>query len=351
MHHNINKPRLAGPDIIRTVAILCVIAGHFYAVNTPYNQAQFEGTSMFFQGWLKSITDNIGVPFFIMLTGFLNTRKTLSKDYYKGIKRVLVPYLVISIITWVVLSVDHSVTKLMLGILGFKMVGYAWYVEMYIGLFLLIPFLNMVIRQVFDNGQAKYLLLTALFQTALPPLLNRGNVHLVPGFWMMTFPLTFYIIAAAIREYQPHLKRKFLWFIGALLIYGIAPVSRYATLRLGGVDFSFSASYYSLVNTAATVIVFLLLYDINEVPTWIKKACTFVASIAFEMFLWSYMFDKLVYPFVMERYYVSQPEFIIWFVPIVASVFVLSMVTAYIYKRLSDLLDYAKYKYKTNRIR
>lgn len=220
------KQRLIGPDIIRIVAILCVIAGHFYTVNTPYNQASFEGTSMFAQGWLKSMASCIGVPFFIMLTGFLNTRKALSKDYYKGIKRVLVPYLIISVVTWAVLSVDHSVKELVLGILGFKAVGYAWYVEMYIGLFLLIPFLNMVLRQVFDNGQTKYLLLTALFMTALPPLLNRGDTHLVPGFWMMTFPITFYVIAAAIREYKPHLKRKPLWALGAFLLYGIAPVTR-----------------------------------------------------------------------------------------------------------------------------
>ena len=226
--------RLIGPDIIRTVAILCVIAGHFYTVNTPYNQAPFEGASMFAQGWLKSMASCIGVPFFIMLTGFLNTRKALSKDYYKGIKRVLVPYLIISIMTWAVLPVDHSVIRLALGILGFKTVGYAWYVEMYIGLFLLIPFLNMVLRQVFDDGQIKYLLLTALFLTALPPLLNRGDMHLMPGFWMMTFPATFYIIAATIREYQPHLKRKVWWAIGAFMLYGIAPISRLVAMRLGG---------------------------------------------------------------------------------------------------------------------
>lgn len=228
------KQRLIGPDIIRMVAIFCVIAGHFYTVNTPYNKTPFEGTSMFAQGWLKSMASCIGVPFFIMLTGFLNTRKTLSKDYYRGIKRVIIPYLIISIITWAVLSVDHSLKGLVLGILGFRAVGYAWYVEMYIGLFLLIPFLNMVLRQVFDNGQTKYLLLTALFLTALPPLLNRGDIHLVPGFWIMTFPVTFYIIAATIREYQPHLKRKVWWTFGAILLYGIAPVSRFAAMQLGG---------------------------------------------------------------------------------------------------------------------
>lgn len=225
--------RLIGPDIARSVAILAVIAGHFFAVNTPYNATPFEGGSMVFQGFLKSLTGNTGVPFFIMLTGFLCCRKALSTNYYKGIKKAIIPYLIISIVTWLVLS-DHSLKGLALGVLGFKTVGYAWYVEMYIGLFLLIPFLNMALRQVFDNGQTKYLLLTALFLTALPPLLNRGDIKLVPGFWTMTFPATYYIIGAIIREYQPHLKRKGLWLLGSIALYGIEPWSRYASLKWGG---------------------------------------------------------------------------------------------------------------------
>lgn len=335
------KKRLIGPDIARSVAILAVIAGHFFTVNTPYNATPFEGGSMVFQGFLKSLTSNTGVPFFIMLTGFLCCRKGLSKDYYKGIKKAVVPYLIISLITWVVLS-DYSLKGLVLGVLGFNTVGYAWYVEMYIGLFLLIPFLNMALRQVFDNGQTKYLLLTALFLTGVPPLLNRGDIKLVPSFWIMTFPATYYIIGATIREYQPHLKRKGLWLLGAIALYGIAPVSRYASLKWGGVDFSLSASYYSLINTAAASIVFLLLYDIQKVPSWFGKTVNFISSIAYEMFLFSYMFDRLVYPFVMERYYTYQPEFIIWFVPIVLTVFTFSLFAAWLYRILSTLFSNLK---------
>lgn len=228
-----SKNRLIGPDIARSVAIIAVIAGHFFTVNTPYNDSPFEGASMFFQGFLKSLMSNTGVPFFILLTGFLCSGKTLSKNYYKGIKKAIIPYLVISLITWAVLS-DYSLKGLALGVLGFKTIGYAWYVEMYIGLFLLIPFLNMALRQVFENGQTKYLLLTALFLTAMPPLLNRGDIKLMPGFWMMTFPATYYVIGATIREYQPHLKKKGLWLLGAMALYAVAPISEYVFLKWGG---------------------------------------------------------------------------------------------------------------------
>ena len=341
--------RLIGPDIARSVAIIAVIAGHFFTVNTPYNDTPFEGASMFFQGFLKSLLSSTGVPFFILLTGFLCSGKTLSKNYYKGIKKAIIPYLVISLITWVVLS-DYSLKELALGVLGFKTIGYAWYVEMYIGLFLLIPFLNMALRQVFDSGQTKCLILTALFLTALPPLFNRGDIKLIPGFWMMTFPATYYIIGATIREYQPHLKKKGFWLLGALALYAIAPVSQYAFLKWLCVTVSLSASYYSLINTAAAVIMFLLLYDIKKVPLWFEKTATFISSQAYEMFLFSYMIDKLVYPFFMGRFYHTQSDFIVWFVPIVLTVFTSSLIASYLYNTLSRLFDYAKQHTKTHRI-
>ena len=343
-----SKNRLIGPDIVRAVAIIVVIAKHFFSVNTPFNDTPFEGGSMIFQGFLKSL--NTGVGFFILLTGFLCSGKTLSRNYYKGIKKTLIPYLIISLITWAVLS-NHSLKGLLLGVLGFKTIGYAWYVEMYFGLFLLIPFLNMVLRQVFDSGRTKYLILTALFLTALPPLLNRGDIKLMPGFWMMTFPVTYYIIGATIREYQPHLKKKGLWLLGAMALYAVAPVSEYVTLKWCGVKISLSASYYSLINTAAASIVFMLLYDVQKVPLWFVKTATFISSLTYEMFLFSYMFDRLVYPFFMERFYTTQSEFIIWFVPIVLTVFTFSLIAAWLYKLFSKVFDHARQRIKNHGIR
>lgn len=56
------KQREIGPDIIRTLAIVCVVCGHFFTVNTPYNQLLFEGGGMLLQGCLKAFFCNLGVP-------------------------------------------------------------------------------------------------------------------------------------------------------------------------------------------------------------------------------------------------------------------------------------------------
>lgn len=74
----VTKERDIGLDIIRSVAILCVVCGHFFSVNTPFNDVPLVGISMIFQGFLKSIFCNLGVPFFLMLSGYLCCKKEFS---------------------------------------------------------------------------------------------------------------------------------------------------------------------------------------------------------------------------------------------------------------------------------
>ena len=46
--------RLPGLDIVRSLAILFVVAQHFN-LNTEFRQTVFDGTNLFFQGILKEI--------------------------------------------------------------------------------------------------------------------------------------------------------------------------------------------------------------------------------------------------------------------------------------------------------
>ena len=66
--------RICGLDLIRVVAIFFVIAGHFFVINTSYRSVPFTGMSMFLQGMMHSVF-TVGVPLFMMLTGYLNIHK------------------------------------------------------------------------------------------------------------------------------------------------------------------------------------------------------------------------------------------------------------------------------------
>lgn len=219
-----SKERLIGPDIIRSAAIIFVICGHFF-LNTEFNSTPFVGTGMFAQGVIKSFCNNIEISLFIMLSGYFCCTKKLTRHYYRGLMKIIATYVFISLITWAVLDRDRSVLGLLLGITGFSTIGYAWYVNMYIGLFLLIPFINIVLEKMFQcKRHALALIATLMVLCSLPPMLCRGSYHLVPDFWQICFPLMFYCAGAYIRSFQPIVKHKACAWLTIITIALINPV-------------------------------------------------------------------------------------------------------------------------------
>lgn len=70
----------------------------FFVLNTPFKNTDFGGFSMFLQAMSIPLFMT-GVPLFLLLTGYLNINKTVSKRYYKGCIRVLASYFLFSLLT------------------------------------------------------------------------------------------------------------------------------------------------------------------------------------------------------------------------------------------------------------
>lgn len=90
-----------------------------------------------------------GVPLFIMLTGYLNTNKVSEKKILSGnVEGADCLRFLFNIdpcfFRKYYLHEDLSLFKSGLKILDFSAIPYAWYIEMWIGLFLFTPFLNLL---------------------------------------------------------------------------------------------------------------------------------------------------------------------------------------------------------------
>lgn len=229
--------RICGLDLIRVCAIFFVIAGHFFVLNTSYRSVPFTGISMFFQGMMNSVF-TVGVPLFMMLTGYLNINKTPTKRYYKGMVRVLVAYLFFSIVTIAFckyyLGEELSIVQWVLKIFNYSAIPYAWYIEMWIGLALLTPFLNYLYHAI-PTIKQKLLLIASLFvMTSLPDFCNRYGIYLMPGYFAQAcYPLMFYFMGTFIREYQPTIKDWLGWGI-ILSMALVTPLANCLIFRGGG---------------------------------------------------------------------------------------------------------------------
>ncbi len=294
------RERLVGPDIIRSIAILLVLFTHMMSYSVRFNEG------LHTPKWLiYVILHYVGltaVPLFLLLTGYLNSGKKLSIGYFKGIIPILLSYVIISVISILfdrfVYGEEVILWRAVLSVLNFTAVDYAWYVEMYIGLFLLIPFLNMIKGAMQDRKQWHILLTVLVFLTALPDVAGSfifGGVKLnvVPDWWVNLYPVTFYFLGAYISEFKPEVKKLHCVAVGA----GALAVSVGICVIFSQQEYAWWVMYgfSALPTMVLAVIVFLAFYNVKALPGIIAVPVRKIAVYSYEMYLFSYMTDKYLY--------------------------------------------------------
>lgn len=319
--------RRVGLDLVRTFAILFVIGAHFF-MNSDFNISRFNSPSMFVQGMLQTLTMT-NVPLFLILIGYLNLNKKIGKKYYRNMFRVIWAYLFFSVVTIVVSKyVWHEPVTLksaVLGITSFTAIRYGWFIEMWIGLYLLTPFLNILWHNIESRKHRGVLIITLYLLSALPDFFNRYGLHLVPGYWeTMAYPLVYYFIGAYFREYKPTFSK---WKIGVAIV-GLCLINPLFSLAVKG-----TAPMMHIVGDGNGIVViplaslfFMLCYDVKW--TGGSQMLCSISKLSLDMYLVSYIWDRLCYPWFKDNMVKSQDEFGYYYLLIIGTVFVLSYISA-----------------------
>ena len=321
--------RMASIDLLKCIAIFTIPAQHFFSLHSQFRQTTFSGFPMFFQGVGMELF-LIGVPLFIAITGFLSrqTRPTLS--YYRKSLRVIVPYIVISIVYILFRTIRNheAITFLdgLLMILGFTAIPYAWYVEMWIGLYLLAPFLNILADGISSRRDSIILIATLYVMSYLAATLNREGYHLLPGYWVNISPLACYFFGAHLRRFGCGVPRKRLVLF---ILFAIMVEPTVNLLFFRGQVYRFVLGIYLFIVPAMAAL-FALLYQWETEKKWLGKALALVSGLTREMYLWCALFDMILYPFFMQ-WFTSQEQFGLFFFAIIpielAGTFCLAWIT------------------------
>lgn len=295
------KERDSSLDLIRIVAFLSVISVHFFLNCEFYNQI-VAGKRMYLMTLIRSFFMDC-VPLFLTLSGFLMNKKRISSSYYIGILKIVVIYILSSVSCLLFVSLDSPMllSEALLKIAKFSAAPYSWYIEMYLGLFLLIPFLNLAYNGLENKRQKQILLVTMLFMTALPSVINI-NEKIIPAWWTSIFPITYYYIGAYLSEYFPKIKTRYLLLI--LAPYALL-IGRYNYIKSCNRLFIWGMwnSWGSILNVITTVLVFCIVKNINT-QNWslrLKAALKYISSLTLGAYLLSWIFDKIYYPVLIEK--------------------------------------------------
>lgn len=319
------RGRVIGLDLIRCCAIFFVIAGHFFVLHTSFMKAELNSFSMFLQAGALQLFYT-SVPLFLLLTGYLNVQKTtVNRKYYRGIWRVLVAYIFFSILTIILrkfyLHENESVYKWVYKIFDYSAIPYAWYIEMWIGLFLISPFLNILYTSISSCRQKQLLILTIFVMTSMA----MSWIHILPQYWMKCFPLLYYFIGCYIREYQPKINSKYL-----LIIAFVCCLTNPFFKFLNNPVFSIGGGVNGVFGVILAVTLFLLMYKVDFYIVPLNKILTRISMLSLDMYLCSYIFDAIYYPLFKDRWFINQSQFGIFFFVVVPLVFISSLMLAQI---------------------
>lgn len=301
MEKNMKKERLVGPDILRVAAIMLVVLTHL--IN--FNSAHFMHSDIRSPIWTVTVfiryTVILCVPLFLMLSGYLLSRRKTDRRHFTSIITVMISWFVLTVLTniaeWYLFAPTAvSVPRAILNIFSFSY-GYTWYVEMYLCLFLVIPYLNMILDKLSRRGQ---LGLIAVFG-ALTLLPTFGKSFIVTGIWFNGFPeqfegiycITYYLIGAYIARNKPTPSR---WLCAAVFI-GTVGIETALNFYYSSGEYAWWLfnQYSALPHAIATTALFLLFYRTQKLPRPVGAVVREISVCSFEMYLISYFTDKIFY--------------------------------------------------------
>jgi len=349
--------RNPGADLIRILAFLLVVSVHFFLNNGFYGQPVV-GTRMYIMTLMRSFFI-ICVPLFLMLSGYLLRKKQLEKRYYKRIGKIVITYILASLLcvaySVVCLKQDVTAKSVFFNILNFSAAPYSWYIEMYLGLFLIIPFLNIAYNALPSQKSKIWLIITFVMLTSLPSVVNvynfdslkwwaqpssaPGVTKLIPGWWQTLYPITYYYIGCYLSEYGFKIKKG----VNAVLILLWTVLSGsycYWRSYKGAFAWGIWCDYQSLFNIVLTTLVFTLFININyeKMPKRLEWVIQKISGLSLGGYLVSWIFDSEVYPVLAEKVPEVTHRMEYYFV-VVPIIFVASLLASYFISKIQLLLE------------
>ena len=337
------KSRSFALDLVRVVAAFSVISVHFL-MNTGFYAQPMLGKKMFALCLIRTFF-SCCVPLFLILTGWLMCHKKLERRFYYGLGGTLATYVLAGcacvFYKRAVLHLEgFSLTRAVCSFFNFSASDYAWYVEMYIGLFLLIPFLNMIYNGLDSKRNKQILLLTMLALTTLPTLANSFNpispswwaapaagapVSILPRWWLGFYPVTYYFTGCYLREFGLRLKTRTLVPLLALTTVGFGLFNYWQSYGVGFVTGPY-VDWGGFEPYTISVLLFSLLSraEGGKVPLPLRYGMWKVSDLCLGIYLVSYIFDTMFYP-RLNAAVPAVPDRLFWFPVMTVGVFLCSM--------------------------
>lgn len=299
----------------------------------------------------------ICIPLFLMISGYLLANKEPPVGYFKKIFRILIEYLIASICCTIFTALYYNEFNLIncfRGIFTFKCVPYSWYINMYIGLFLLAPFINKIFVYTPKKQQQLFLLIMIIL-TILPSVINYYHsvnqfaIFALPSFWSNSlYYFTYFFTGMYIKINKPQYKK---WILLIILVFNLA-IESLLSLKVFGNIYDVPNEALTFYNTIFVFItatcIFLMFYNLEYKPNRYSKTITIISNATLSAYMISWVFDRLVYEPIDLQYWSYTKRFLLSPLTILA-VAILSIIYGIIVTQLISAIKKLSNYYRKNK--
>lgn len=325
--------RETGIDVLKTVGCFSVIALHY--TSYYYDTTTKWGSYIVLNSIRWFVFGCIG--FFILATGYLNCNKKFKKSYYIKLIPTIMIFFVYSILSQLVITPFDGMQSFWRyiddGINWYFWGGnsYYWYMNFYIPFFLIIPFLNIIVKNI-SKKDFQWFIILIIIIISLPSFIEivgdfwepikKSGIKLSSYFPADSFPFIYYFIGAYLRKYKNQTKHKLIIIvilITSLVFHSCLDwiyLQKYQNhFEIGQHVYTFN-SYGNIFTIVSCTLFMICMIGLNFKSNIIKRIFAFLSAHTLEIYLGLMIADKIVQRFCERIGFsigFSIMSFFVWF--------------------------------------
>lgn len=325
--------RLSNFELLRIVAMLMIIGTHCIASSHAFEYFNSGSASYIVLTVLQALC-NLGVNLFVLITGYFMIEKTQV-----SIRRPIGLLLDVAIYGFALYCISVLLGLQPFGLPGAVksiaplLAGYRWFIKAYIVLYLLIPYINLVVEKLTRKQYITLLIVLFLLLSVWPTFLpsppiddyGYGFVHLI----------FMYIIGSGLRRFSWEFSIKSIWGLFFVSFACTEALYLLDTIPFLATAHGYVGAYNSVFNVLTSVALFFLFSKITVQSQWVNR---FAAS-ALAVFLihgdyniMDYLFNELL---KVPQYY----QFTLWpvlFIICILGVYIVCAIIDMVKRKLLD---------------
>ncbi len=318
-----------GIDLLRIVSMMFIITLHIFnhgnVLKSDLNSLQYTIS------WAIFIFCNCGVNCFALISGFVSYKDEYRQPKYSRYIelwfQVTFYSIIITLIFFILKNYDVSYSRLIKSFLPLTFNSY-WYFSAYTGLFIMLPFLDFIVRNMDKSNLKKALIICLIAFSLYAPFGSRYSDPFKLSFgYSMSWLSFMYILGAYIKKYNIHNiieNKKAIFLIATCFIFNLIWFLFIGKIIGHGVDGIFNS--YISITTLGIAIGLLLVFGKMNIKGNFKNLITVVSPTVFGIYL---IHDhSLVEQFVMNKIFAFIPNLNAILIPIAV---ILSMLGIFLF--------------------